>query len=73
MRFGIICAIWKNVKNTHGGISLLVQFKAYFTKSYTPPWVLFTFLKLHKRYQIVQRIWWKLAASDKAILNTVLK
>ena len=27
-----------------------------FTKSKTPPWVLFTFIKLHKLYQIVQRI-----------------
>ena len=38
----------KNVKNTHGGALFLVklQAKAYnFTKSNTPPWLLFTFLK----------------------------
>ena len=27
-----------------------------FTKSNTPPWVFFTFFKLHKWYQIAQRI-----------------
>ena len=37
----------KNVKNTHGGVLLLVklQAEAYnFTKSNTPSWVFFTFL-----------------------------
>ena len=36
---------FKNVKNTHGGV----------TKINTPPWVVFTFLKLYKWYQIAQR------------------
>ena len=46
----VLCAIWyhscnfKNVKNTHGGVLLLVA--CNFTKSNTPPWVFFTFLKL---------------------------
>ena len=49
------CAIWqhlynfKNVKNTHGGVLILV------TKINTPPWV-FTFFKLYRWYQIAQRI-----------------
>ena len=45
-------AIWyhlhilKSVKNTHGGVLILV----------TPPWVFFMFFKLSKWYQIAQRI-----------------
>ena len=39
----------KNVKNTHGRTLLLIK-----TKSNTPPWVFFTFLKLDKWYQIAQ-------------------
>ena len=38
---------FKNVKNTHGGVSILVKFQASacnFTKIYTPLWVFFTFL-----------------------------
>ena len=94
------CAIWynsynlKNVKNTHGGVLILVQLQAVslriqsecgkirnrknsvfghfsrskfcnkwklsqaynFPKSNIFPWVFFTFFKLHKWYQIVQRI-----------------
>ena len=59
------CAIWynlynfKNVKNTHGGVLLLVKFQAStynFIKSNTRPWVFFTFLKFFKWYQIVQNI-----------------
>ena len=46
----------KKRENTHGGMSLLVKFQAYFTKSNTPSWVFFTFLKLYKWYQIAQRI-----------------
>ena len=58
----MLCAIWyhlynlKNVKTTHGGMALLVKLQAYFTKSNTPLWVFFTFLKLYKWYQIAQRI-----------------
>ena len=40
----------KDVRNTHGGVLLLVKLQAEacnFTKSNTPPWVFFTFLKLH--------------------------
>ena len=60
----MFCALWyhlynlKNMKNTHGGVLLLVKLQALacnFTKSYTP-WVFFTFFKLHKWYQIAQRI-----------------
>ena len=59
------CAIWyhlyelKNVKNTHGGVLILVKFQASacnFTKINIPPWVFFAFFKLHKWYQIAQRI-----------------
>ena len=58
----MLCIIWyhlynlKNVKNIHGVMSLLVKLQAYFTKSNTPPWVFFTFIKLYKWYQIAQRI-----------------
>ena len=57
------CAIWyhlynlKNMKNTHGGMLLLVKLQALaynFTKSNTPPWVFFTFLKLYKWNRIAQ-------------------
>ena len=59
------CAIWyhlynsKSVKHTHGGMLLLVKMQAStcnFTKSNSPLWVFLTFFKLHKRYQIAQRI-----------------
>ena len=59
-KYVLRCAIWyhsynfKNVKNTHGGVLLLQQLN--FTKSNTPPWVFYTFLKLHKWYQITQSI-----------------
>ena len=62
--FVVPCAIWyhvdnlKNVKNTHGGVLLLVKLQAEacnFTKSNTPPWVFFTFFKLSTWYQIAQR------------------
>ena len=63
--FETLCTIWyplhnfKKVKNTHGGVLLLVKLLAEvcnFTKSNTPTWVIFTFFKLHKGYQIVQSI-----------------
>ena len=47
------------MKNTHGGVLLLVKLHAKdcnFTKSNTSPWVSFTFFKLYKCYQIVQNI-----------------
>ena len=59
------CAIWyhlhnsKNVKNTHGGVLILVKLQAKacnFTKINTPSWVFSTFLKFSKRYPIAQRI-----------------
>ena len=58
----MLCAILyrlynlKNVKNIHGGMSLLVKLQAYFTKSNTPLWVFFTFLKWYKWYQNAKRI-----------------
>ena len=57
----MLCAIWcylhnlRNVKNTHGGVSLLVKLQASncnFIKSNTLPWVLFAFFKLGKWYRI---------------------
>ena len=59
------CAIWyhlcnlKNVKNTHGGVVILVKLQAEdcnFTKINTPPLMFFTFFILYKWYQIAQRI-----------------
>ena len=53
------CATWyhlynfKNVKNTHGGVLLLVKLQAEvhnFIKSSTPTGVLFYFFKLYKWY-----------------------
>ena len=49
----------KNVKNTHGGVLILVnlQAEAYnFTKINTPSWLFFTFFKLYKWHQIAQCI-----------------
>ena len=56
MRYAIryhLCNL-KNVGKTHGGVLLLV--KLNFSKSNTPLWVLFTFFKLYKWYQIAQNI-----------------
>ena len=62
------CAIWYhlynliNVKNTHGGLLILVKLQAKacsVTKINTLPWVFFTFLKLYKCYEIAQRITYK--------------
>ena len=59
------CAIWyhlynfKNVRNTHGGVLILVKLQAEtcnFTKIYTPSWVFFMFFKLCKWCQIAQHI-----------------
>ena len=61
----MLCAIsyhfnnWKSVKNTHGGVLLLVKLPASacnFSKSNTPLWVFFTFFKFYKWYQIAQSI-----------------
>ena len=59
--FVMRCAIWyhlynfKNVKNTHGGVSLLVKVAGFTTTSNTHS----TILKLCKWYQIVQPITFK--------------
>ena len=59
----MFCMIWyylcnlKNMKNTHGGVLLLVQLQAEacnFTKSNTLLWVFFTFFNLNKWHQIAQ-------------------
>ena len=64
MTYVMRCAIWyhlyklRNVKNTHGGVLILVKLQAEacnFTKTNTPPWVFFTFFKLYKWYHIAQR------------------
>ena len=53
----MLYAIWhdlynlKNVKNTLGGVLLLVKLQALvfnLTKSNIPPWVFFSFFKSHK-------------------------
>ena len=51
----------KNVKNIHGGVSLIEKLQAkvcnFTTKINTPPWVFFMFFfKLYRWYQIAQRI-----------------
>ena len=66
----MLCAVWYHLHNFK---KLLVKLQTYFTKSNTPPWVFFTFLKLYKWYHIAQRVLLKLTASDKVILDTVLK
>ena len=59
----VCCAIWyhlynlKNVKNTHGGVLLLVKLQ----KSNTPPWVFLTFFKLCKWHQIAQSVTYSIA------------
>ena len=50
---------FKNLKNTHGQVLLLVKLQAKtcnFTKNHSPPWVFPTFCKLYKWCQIVQGI-----------------
>ena len=60
--FETLCAIWyqlynlKTVKNTHGGVLLLLKLQAEATTSNTVPWVFLTFLKLCKWYQIAPSI-----------------
>ena len=49
-QFGIICIILKNVKNTRGGVLLLLG--KY--KSNAPQWVFLTIFKLHMWHQIAQ-------------------
>ena len=59
--YELFCAIWyhlyhfKNVKNTHGGVLLLVKFTKNFTKSNTLPWVFFTFFKLYDSITISEQ------------------
>ena len=59
----MLYAIWyysynlKYVKNTYGGVLILVKFQGLvcdFTKSDTPPWVFFAFFKLYKWYQMAE-------------------
>ena len=47
-RFGIICTILKHVRNTHGGVLVLVKLHA---KTNTPPCVFSTFFNFCKWYQ----------------------
>ena len=47
------------MKNTHGGLLLLVKLKVSvynFTESNIPPWVFFKFLKFYEYYQIAQGV-----------------
>ena len=69
----MLCAIQyhlyslKNVKNTHGGLLLLVRLQAAcnFTKSNTPLRVFFAFFKSYKWYQScnVSQIYWSLTTT----------
>ena len=60
--YQMLCTIWysfpfkKIVKNAHGGMSLLVKLQTYINRNNILLRVFFTFLKLYKWYQIVQRI-----------------
>ena len=65
MKIVMYCAIWyyfynlKEVKDTHGGVLLLVKLQASvhnFTKNNNLPRAFSTFFKLYKWYQIAQRI-----------------
>ena len=63
------------MKNTYGGVLLSVKFQAKacdFTKSNTPPWVLFTFFKLCKWYQIAQSISHNIAEFKTMIIEMYL-
>ena len=45
----------KNLRNTHGGVLLLVNLCNY-SNSNIPQWVFFTFFKFYKWYQVTQSI-----------------
>ena len=68
------CSIWyhlynlKNVKNTHGGVLVLVKLQPEIN---TPPWVSFTFFKLHKWYRIAQRITTILGCIMKTTITSI--
>ena len=50
-RFGTICVQFKKHEKKQGGVIFLVELQVEacdFNKSNTPPWGLFTFLKLYK-------------------------
>ena len=76
------CAIWhhpynlKSMKNTHGGVLILVRLQAKackawnFAKINATPWVFFTFLKFYRWYQIVQRITFVPSISYERYLQT---
>ena len=71
VRLAPICTI-KNVKNSHGKVLLLVKLQAEtcnFTKSNTLSWVLLTFFKLHKWYQIAQPVSNCLKAKRNAVIT----
>ena len=55
-QFGIICTILKTWKIPMGSDTFSKVAACNFTKSIAPPWVLFTFFELHKKYQITQRV-----------------
>ena len=64
------CAIWyylynlENVKNTHGGVLILLKASACnFTKINTPPWVFFTFLDI-----FCKTFWIEFKTSSKQVL-----
>ena len=59
IRFWYYSYYFKNVSGIHAGVLLLIKLQAplcNITKSKTPLWVLFTFFKLYKWYQIVQSV-----------------
>ena len=85
------CAIWyhlyklKNVKNTHGGVLLLVKLQAisfaqfqkrekHLWMSNTPPWLFFTFFKIIQMVQnrAKHHIYAKLGSKDE-FLMTLMK
>ena len=68
-----LCAIWyhlynlKNVKNTHGGVLLLVNVWAKsFNFNNTPPCVFLTFFILYKWYQITENLPYSLVIQVEA-------
>ena len=64
---------FKNVKNTYGGVLLLVKLvklqasACNFTKSNILPWVFFTFFKLYEWYQIAQSTTYRMELFTKIV------
>ena len=66
----------KNVKNTHGGVLILVNLQALtckFTKSNTPPWVFFPFSTHHKWNWLREKLMVRGAEESKVNMEILIK